>query len=125
MNAIKLAQNAYQNQAQPTRTARDTEYNAFARITHQMKEASARGKAGFNDLVKALQANRRLWTILSVDVMDSSNALPKELRARIVYLSEFTRQHTSQVLSGNASVDALIEINTAIMRGLRAKSETQ
>ncbi len=90
MNAITQAQNAYRNDAQLIRTDRDSEYNAFAQITHRLKKASSQGKNGFKDLVGALHDNRRLWTILATDVADNSNTLPKELRARIVYLSEFT-----------------------------------
>ncbi len=120
MNAIIKAQNAYGREAQPLRTERDTEYNAFAKITHQLRVASSRGKAGFRDLVSAMHDNRQLWTIIAVDAADKSNALPKELRARIVYLAEFTQQHSSKVLTHRATAAPLIEINTAIMRGLHA-----
>ena len=119
MNATMRAQNAYRTDAQPIRTGRDTEYNTIAQITHRLKTASKRGAEGFTDLVSALQDNKRLWTVLAVDAADQANGLPKELRARIIYLSEFTRQHSSKVLSRAATADALIEINTAIMRGLR------
>ncbi|MFD1160357.1 flagellar biosynthesis regulator FlaF [Roseovarius aestuarii] len=121
MNAITKAQNAYRNDAQLIRTDRDTEYNAFAEITHRLKTASSRGADGFRDLAGALHDNRRLWTILAMDVADKSNTLPEMLRARILYLSEFTQQHSSKVLTKQATVDALVEINTAIMRGLRNK----
>lgn len=119
MNAIAKAQNAYRNDAHLVRTDRDTEYDAFARITHRLRTASRQGEAGFRDLVEALYDNRRLWTILAVDVADKNNPLPSALRARIVYLAEFTQQHSSQVLARRASVEPLIEINTAVMRGLR------
>ena len=111
MNAITKAQNAYRNDAQLIRTDRDTEYNVFAQITNRLKTASSRGSEGFHDLVSALHDNRRLWTILATDVADNSNTLPKELRARIVYLSEFTRQHSSKVLAKKESADALVQIN--------------
>lgn len=119
MNAITKAQNAYRNDAHLVRTDRDTEYDAFARITHRLKLASRQGDDGFRDLVSALHENRRLWTILAVDVADKANPLPSALRARIVYLAEFTQQHSSKVLTRRATVEPLIEINTAIMRGLR------
>ena len=121
MNAIMKAQNAYRNDAQLIRTDRDTEYNAFAKITHRLKTASRLGKTGYADLVLALHDNRKLWTILAMDVADKANPLPKELRARIVYLAEFTQRHSSQVLARKATAEPLIEINTAIMRGLRSE----
>lgn len=119
MNAIMKAQNAYRNDAQLIRTDRDTEYNAFAKITHRLKAASAQGKFGFADLVGALHDNRKLWTMLAMDVANKANPLPKELRARVVFLAEFTQRHSSLVLAKKATVEPLIDINTAIMRGLR------
>jgi len=42
------------------------------------------------------------------------------LRAQLVYLGEFTRAHTQKVLRGEADPAPLIDINSAIIRGLRA-----
>jgi len=120
MNAFNMAQSAYANSATPTRTARGTEYDAFARITHRIKSA-AHDKSKFNALVAALHDNKKLWSILAADVSDDNNTLPDELRGRIFYLYEFTAHHTSKILRKEESVDALIDINTAMMRGLRSQ----
>jgi flagellar protein FlaF len=69
-------------------------------------------------LAAAVHDNRRLWTILAADVADPANPLPAALRARLVYLAEFTRVHSGKVLREGASPDPLIEINIAVMRGL-------
>lgn len=122
MNAILKAQNAYRHEAQHLRTHRDTEYDAFARITHALKSAEARGRDGFHDLVSAILDNRRLWTILAADAAEKGNPLPKELRARILYLSEFAQVYSRKVLMEHASAAPLIEINSAIMGGLRDRS---
>jgi len=119
VNAMLRAQNGYLDGAHPIRTDRDNEYSAFAQITHRMKSASARGKDGFSDLVEAVYHNRRLWTILATDLADANNGLPKDLRARLLYLAKFTRHHSSQVLAGRASVEALVEVNSIVMGGLR------
>jgi len=118
MNAFSMAKTAYSNTAAPIRTPRSNEYDAFARITHRIKSFST-GKTNFNNLANALHENIKLWTILAADVSDSDNKLPDALRGRIFYLYEFTKQHTSKVLKGEATVDVLIEINTTIMGGLR------
>ncbi len=120
MNAFNMAKTAYSNTASPTRTLRGTEYDAFARITHRMK-ASANDTRKFNLLATALYENKKLWSILAADVSDKDNTLPEELRGRIFYLYEFTAQHTSKVLRKEASVDVLVDINTAVMRGLRSE----
>ena len=114
-----MARTAYTNSAVPIRTHQGNEYDAFARITRRMKEAATRGKPGFNALVTAIHENRRLWTILAGDVADDGNTLHEQLRAQIFYLAEFTGQHSAKVLSGKAGVEILIEINMAVMRGLR------
>ncbi len=119
MNAHQLAQNAYSGPAAPLRSARGAEHAALGRATFQLKQAAEAEPANFPVLAKALHENRQLWTVFAAEVADDANELPLELRAQIFYLSEFTRVHTSRVLNDNGSVEPLIEVNTAIMRGLR------
>lgn len=123
MNALHLAKTAYATNKAPIRTPRGIEYEAFARVTHRLKAAAERGKPGFADLAQALHLNRRLWTILAADVAESSNGLPQDLRARIFYLAEFTNEHSRKVMRGDETVEALVDINTAMMRGLREKAD--
>ncbi len=120
MNALNMAKTAYATTAAPIRTMRGVEYDAFSRITHRLKAADEKGN--FNALVNALHENGKLWTILAVDIVDDANQLPEELRARIFYLSEFTKHHTRLVIRREANAKPLIDINTAIMRGLRSKA---
>ncbi len=117
MNATHLARNAYASHAAPIRTDRGIELEAFSRITKRITPAHA--KRNYPDFVQALHENRRLWTLLAVDVADRNNRLPQALRARIFYLAEFTLLHTSKVLTGEASAQDLVDINQAIMIGLR------
>lgn len=77
------------------------------------------GDGGFNALVRALHDNRALWTALAADVAIGTNGLPRSLRAQIFYLAEFTVHHSRRVLAGEAGADVLVDINTAVMRGLR------
>jgi flagellar protein FlaF len=115
-----LAQAAYSQDSAPIRTIRGTEYEIFARVTHRMRLAAAQGKTGFAALAEAIHNNRRLWTLLAADVADSENGLPRDLRARIFYLAEFTQDYSGKVLSKGASIAPLVEINAAMMRGLRS-----
>ncbi|MFD3191735.1 flagellar biosynthesis regulator FlaF [Sedimentitalea sp. HM32M-2] len=120
MNALSQAHRAYSAVSAPTRTARGTEYEAVARITTRIRSAYEKGPAGFPALAAALHDNRKLWNIFATDVADAGNPLPKDLKARLFYLAEFTNQHTSKVLARQASIQPLLEINTAILRGLRS-----
>lgn len=121
MNALSQAQRAYSAASAPTRTARGTEYEAVARITTRIQSAYDKGPSGFAALAQALHDNRKLWGIFAVDVADAGNPLPSELKAQVLYLAEFTHNHTSKVLARQASIDPLLEVNTAILRGLRSE----
>ena len=121
MNALDMARTAYTSSAAPIRNERGVEYDAFARVTHRLKTANPhRNDPAF---VQALHENRQLWTLLAIDVADAANDLPQGLRAQIFYLAEFTAHQTTKILSSDANPDALIEINAAIMRGLRQQGE--
>lgn len=123
MNAQIMAQRAYAADRAPTRSAKSMEYEVIARVTHRMKDAAKKGRRGFPELARALHDNRELWALLAADVSDADNGLPADLRARIFYLGEFTRHHSSQVLAGKAGVAPLLEINTAVLKGLRAEGK--
>lgn len=120
MNAVDRARLAYSSRTQPVRAARDIEYEAFARVTHRLRSAAATESTA--RLFEALHENRRLWIALAGDVAEEGNGLPAPLRARIFYLNEFTRQHSSKVLKGEATAEILVDINTAMMRGLRREA---
>ncbi|MEY8842377.1 flagellar biosynthesis regulator FlaF [Cribrihabitans sp. XS_ASV171] len=119
MTALSHARQAYAAAAAPIRTPRNTEYEVISRITRRLRQAAQKGAAGFAELAEALHENHRLWSLLAAQVADEANALPRGLRAQIFYLAEFTHQHTPQVLAGRAGPEPLLDINTAILRGLR------
>lgn len=121
MDALDMARTAYGSPGTPVRTGRSTEYDLFARITRRLREAQGQSDRPGPELVRALHSNLELWTTLAVDVAGADNGLPRDLRARLFYLAEFTRVHTGRVLSGAALPAVLIDINTAVMRGLAVR----
>ena len=112
---------AYAKRETPTRSHRSAEYDLLARATHRLKTAWVRRTEDFPALADALDANQQLWSAFAVEVADAGNGLPSALRAKLFYLAEFTRMHSRNVLDGTASVAALADINTAVMRGLRGE----
>ncbi len=122
MTAQLLAQAAYAGRAAPTRTERSIEYDAFARVTRLLKNALL-PDIPFGTLAQALHDNRALWIALASDVADPANQLPPTLRAQIFYLAEFTLAQSSKVLAGQAGVQALVDVNMAVMRGLRPEED--
>jgi flagellar protein FlaF len=119
VNANQLAHQAYGSAS--LRTPRQAEYQVLSAVTARLGTADAQGD--FPRLVGALHDNSRLWTRFAAEVAGAANGLPQDLRARIFYLAEFTRAHTRRVLKGEAEAQPLIDINTAVMRGLSGASQ--
>ena len=115
------ATRAYARPEAPSRTPRALEYDLLARVTGRLKVASAQREEDHPSFVRALNDNLSLWSTLAADVAGEGNQLPAMLRARLFWLYEFTAQHSRTVLDGKAGVEVLIDINTAVMRGLRGE----
>lgn len=124
MSKLSLAQGAYAAPSDAIRTARSIEYDLFARITRRLSQSHARKAEDFAGFAMALGDNGRLWRQLAADLADPGNALPAELRARLFYLYEFTAAHSRKLLRGEGGIEVLVEINTAVMRGLRGRGES-
>lgn len=120
MNSYAMAQRAYAPTAAPTKSDRSIEYEVIARITSRLKKAIT--AESFPKLMEALHENNTLWRTLAVDVADPENDLPKTLRARLFYLAEFTDTHTKRVIRDKESAVPLLEINMAILRGLKQET---
>lgn len=115
MNPSLQARAAYAPGQSHLRSARSAELHVFGEVTARLNAAV---DASFPARAAALHDNRRLWSRLAADVAEDGNGLPPELRARIFYLAEFTEHHSRLVLRGEAGLEPLIEINSAVMRGL-------
>lgn len=122
MNTMQLARSAYGRPDAPARNQRTVEYDLFAQKTRSLATAWQARETDHVGLAQALYDNGMLWRTLAVDVAEPGNALPAPLRARLFYLYEFTRAHSQKVLDGEGSAEVLIDINTAVMRGLRGTS---
>jgi flagellar protein FlaF len=120
VTALDQARAAYGVSAQAIRTPRDIEHDALARATRALKRTQESPAAHFPDLVRAIHDNRTLWTVFAADLAGPGNGLPADLRGRLLSLAAFVDTHSSKVLRGTATVDALIDINVAVMRGLRS-----
>jgi len=125
VTATTLALRGYSENAVSTRNGRRAEYEVIARITHQLRNAAVKSKSDFPSYASALHLNQQLWTALVVDIADKNNPLPDDLKARIIYLSDFTRTHTRKILREKASVMPLLEINMAVLRGLKTEGSTE
>ena len=122
MTSSYLANSAYNSVNSVVKTERGTEHAVFERVTAQLSRASG-PDASMAQRATALHDNRRLWTLMAASVADADNALPQPLRAQIFYLAEFTFQHSRKALTDGLPIVPLIDINTAVMRGLRGEAQ--
>ncbi|MEO0679194.1 MAG: flagellar biosynthesis regulator FlaF [Pseudomonadota bacterium] len=117
---------AYADPRDAVLTPRQAEYRVFAEATRRLSAASKAKDEGapeaFARLAEALHDNQRLWTALAMDAASDENRLPDTLRAGIVSLAGFVRGHSARVLSGKAEAGPLIDVNAALMRGLRGQT---
>lgn len=123
MNVSEQAHRAYAPTGIATQTPRSTEAKLLSQVTSQLQKLQNSADS-FVDLAAAVHRNREMWTILAGDVADPDNELPDTLRAQIFYLAEFTHDHSQKVLRKNATVAPLIDINTAVLRGLNGAGAT-
>ncbi len=119
MNAYAQAQQAYAPTKSPMRIGRSAEIELISQVTSHLRAADKPG-IPFARLAEALHDNRMMWAHFGASVADKDNALPADLRARLFYLAEFTDTHTRRILAGDASAGPLIDINSAVLRGLGA-----
>lgn len=115
MNATQQARQAYGPAHAHLRSGRSAELQIISEVTARLKSAE---HAGFAVLAAAIHDNRRLWSRIAADVAEEGNGLPVRLRAQIFYLAEFTEHHSRRVLRREAEVAPLIDINSAMIRGL-------
>ncbi len=125
VNALSKAEHGYFQSVGSTRSHSRTEYEVIARITRRLRDAASDSKENYPAFVAALDENRRLWQVFATDIVSDGNSLPKELKARIYYLSEFTSEQTRKILREKASVLPLLEINMAILRGLSSQGNAK
>ncbi len=111
---------AYQRAATQAESPRELEYRAFGQVTAGLVRVQDQ-KTITPAVVEALDANRRLWNILSADCAAPENQLPLTLRGQIVSLAFWVARYSSEVLREGADIGPLIEINRTMMEGLAGR----
>ncbi len=123
MIEASLANTAYDSSVRSIGSDRGIEYQIFSQVTRDLASVRADAHDYPAKLAAALHKNMKLWTFLAGEVAIEANKLPAQLRAGIFYLAEFTRHQTTKIRAGEADPNVLVEINTMMMRGLRARDE--
>lgn len=119
MNAHTQARNIYAASFVTTKTTRSIEFSVLAKTTRQLQQAAQNKSENFPHFVQALNNNRNLWSIFMNDLYDPDNGLDQNLKIQLIELGHFVQKQTSKILGDKASVRPLLDINAAILRGLK------
>lgn len=111
---------AYQRAATQAEQPRDLEYRAFGQVTAGLIRVKEE-KPPLPVVLDAIDANRRLWNVLSADCATPENKLPITLRGQIISLAMWVARYSSEVLRDGADVEPLIDINRVMMEGLAVR----
>ncbi len=104
---------AIQNAASP----RETELRAF-RYVNGLLAAAADTPAR----AMALHKTHLLWSLLMDDLLLPGNALPADLKGRLVSLGLWAQREAAARLDDGASLAPLIELHRDMIAGLEAQS---
>ena len=124
MSVVERAREGYGCNAVPIKSHRAAEYEAIARISHRLRATAMNRKQKYAEFIEALHENSKLWSTLAMDVAHPDNGLPQDLRARLFWLAEFTEQETRRILKNEGDIGILIEVNAAVLHGLRGQEAT-
>jgi len=120
MHASEMAIRGYKNTQKSMGSDTELELKIFTDITGRLAGADVAKPGGISTLNQAVTDNAKLWNLLFLDITNPGNALDDGLKSSLIYLAEFTRQHTHKVLNGDAGHQILIEINNNVIAGKRA-----
>lgn len=109
---------AYQTAATRAESPRELEYRLFGYVTGELIRAQTDGRADLSKFAEAVDRNRRMWSVFSVDCAADGNELPTDLRASIVSIAEWVSRYSSEVIQDGADVEPLIDVNRNVMQGL-------
>ncbi|MBI2261610.1 MAG: flagellar biosynthesis regulator FlaF [Caulobacterales bacterium] len=116
---------AYKTAATRAESPREMEYRLFGQVTRALMHASTVDAGDVATRIDALDWNRRLWSTLATDCSNPDNAMDKGLRAQIISISLFVSRHSSAVMRGEDTFEALIDINKMVMQGLAGPGTAQ
>ena len=106
---------AYRQRQAAAEQPRELERRAFSVCIGKLIEAKEQGG---RLLIDACFLNHQLWSALLADLALPQNALPDDLKARLISLALWVMRYTPGVMQGTASLDPLISVNRNVLDGL-------
>lgn len=120
---MQQAAAAYGKVAQTTQSPRELEATLLLRAAMKLQTIQDDWDARKNDLIDALDYNRKLWTVLADSMHADDNPLPDQIKENILKLAATIFQRTYELMfePKRERVTLLVNINRGIAAGLRAK----
>lgn len=109
------AARAYQAAAD-TRTLREQEADVFRRATASLRAARGAGPVA---QARAVADNRRLWSLVSILVLDAENQLPSSLRAQIASIGMVVQRELD---APEPDLDFVMGVNEQMAAGLSSQT---
>jgi flagellar biosynthesis activator protein FlaF len=101
------------------RDCRQREFELFGRAIQLMRETEGHA-AQSQEMVEAIVFVQRLWTFLIKDLAHPDNGLSDKLKGQLISIGLWVMRESDRVVRGEqASLEALIDINTMIQEGLK------
>jgi flagellar biosynthesis activator protein FlaF len=102
-----------------SRDCRQREYDLFARAIQLLKNAEGHPSQS-QEMIEAIIAVQRLWTVLIKDLGNPDNGLPDKLKGQLISIGLWVMRESDAVVRGvHNKLDALIDINSMIQEGLK------
>ncbi|MBU2605097.1 MAG: flagellar biosynthesis regulator FlaF [Alphaproteobacteria bacterium] len=120
-----LAYKAYGQIQQRTGSDKGIEHALFVQITDALEDVARSESPTPAAKADAIYRNQQLWTLLATDLMSPANALPDDLKARLLQLSKFVQKTSMQILSGEGDIADLVEVNKPIIAGLAGSDKPE
>jgi flagellar biosynthesis activator protein FlaF len=120
-----LAYKAYGQIQKRTGSDKGIEQALFVQITEALEDVARSESPTSAAKADAIYRNQQLWTLLATDLMGPANALPDDLKARLLQLSKFVQKTSMQILSGEGDIADLIEVNKPIIAGLAGSTNPE
>ncbi len=113
------AHSAYRTSQSSAPSGRSVEAEAFATAARMLHEA-VESPADALKYLRALEFNRKLWSVIEADVSDPKSPLPSEVRQDFLDLAVFVDEQTALAVKEPATdhLDSLIQINRNLATGL-------
>lgn len=106
----------YAAQAAASETPREREARAFRHVNAQLAAATDTASRA-----AALHLAHRLWSILLTDLADPANALPPDLKARLISLGLWAQREAVARMSDQGSLEPLMAIHRDLIEALTTR----